>query len=188
MDPESLEQLVYFALEARPDDQDEKSKNAFSLLKTFIARGFYNMMQILKSEYVDFLKTYDLLHGLFKFLLEDAQTLSACPEDPLVSSLLLELRADYVREKASTSNILCLGKGEEKKASGAQIFSSGDGNQFYVLRGESASDVFHFTVALQFGQNKGQYFDGILQCDAKPEENKDGLFLVPSKELCKLGK
>ena len=45
-----------------------------------------------------------MLAEFFKLLLNTATDLSAAPDEHLVSSLLLELKADYIREAVITSN------------------------------------------------------------------------------------
>jgi len=93
-------------------------------LQTYIVRGLFNMIQTLKSDFIEHLRAFDLLHSFFKFLFGIANQLSASPEELLVSTLLLELRADYLREMAMTSAEKCF---SEEKAGGASIMSSDDG-------------------------------------------------------------
>lgn len=44
------------------------AKRAFSLLQTYIVRGLYNMTRVLKGEFIEHLRAFDLLSDFFKFL------------------------------------------------------------------------------------------------------------------------
>lgn len=91
------------------------------------------MTRALKSEFMEHLQTFGFLDKFFKFVFDIANQLSASPDEPLVSTLLLELRADYMRELAMTKLEKCF---SEQKVGGAQIVSSEDGQQFYVYRSQ----------------------------------------------------
>ena len=84
-----------------------------------------------------------MLTEFFKLLLNTATELSAAPDEHLVSSLLLELKADYIRESVMTSSKKCIGK---QVAGGGSLFSSDDGSQIYVMRNgsEAPEDLYHF--------------------------------------------
>lgn len=84
------------------------------------------MTRVLKSEYIEFLSQFDLLTNFLKFLLGVANQLSASPEEVLVSSLQLELKADYLREAVMSSNKMSFGASE--KFGGGNIISSDDGS------------------------------------------------------------
>ena len=141
----------------------------------------YNMMRIFKSEYTQFLQQFDLMSNFFTFLLNVANQSSGKADEQLVSSLLLELRADYLREMVMTSKTK--GFGNDKDTSAAiEIFSSEDGAQFYAMRSESASNMFWFKTSLQFGANEGKLFSGPL-VDSDPANNHDAIFIVPSGKL-----
>lgn len=90
------------ALQDKSELKEEAERRNLCLLQTFIVRGLYNMTFTLKSEYIQFLQQFDLLDQFIKFLLDVGTQMSASPEEPLVSSLLLELRADYLRELTTT--------------------------------------------------------------------------------------
>ena len=83
------------------------------------------MLTALKSEFIEHLRTFGLLGDFFKFLLNIANQHSASPEENLVSTLLVELRADYLRETVMTSNEMAF---SDEKIRGAQVLSSEDGS------------------------------------------------------------
>lgn len=70
-----------------------------------------------------------------------------------MSSLLLELRADYLREAVLESDERTF----MDAASGASVFafSSGDGSQIYVMRTEDPTDVFYFKAEMTIGMGEG---------------------------------
>lgn len=115
-----------------------------------------------------------------KFLLEVGTQMSASPEEPLVSSLLLELRADYLRELTTTSNRLTFG---DKESGGGQIYSSDDGLQMIVHRREVPDETWYFKADFKFGlSDMPGKFKGPLT-DSDPENNKDSIFVLPSFKL-----
>jgi len=65
MDAIALEQLMEVALKDEALLSEAKAKRALSLLKTYIVRGLYNMTRILKGEFIEFLKQFDLLANFF---------------------------------------------------------------------------------------------------------------------------
>ena len=141
------------------------------------------MTRVLKSEYIQFLQQFDLLTEFFKLLLTTATDLSAAPEEHLVSSLLLELKLDYIREAVMTSNKKSVGK---QVSGGGSLFSSDDGCQIYVMRkgSEAPEDMYHFKAKMQFGPEEGKYFEGSICGDSSnPESNQNGIFLLPSSKL-----
>ena len=85
--------------------------------------------------------------------------MSASPDEHLVSSLLLELKADYIREAAMTSNKKGFGKEE---AGGGTVFTSDNGEQIYVMRASEPESMFYFKAELQFGNGEGSFFEGPL--------------------------
>lgn len=101
----------------------------------------------------------------------------------LVSSLLLELRADYLREAVLLSEKLTF----EDAASGNKVFvfTSHDATQLYVMRKETPADLFHFKFEMQFGESDGAYFEGSL-LSSDPINNSNGIFVVESEKLAKL--
>lgn len=84
-----------------------------------------------------------MLAEFFKLLLNTATDLSAAPDEHLVSSLLLELKADYIREAVITSDKKCIGKQVE---GGGTVLSSDDGSQIYVIRSgiETPENIYYF--------------------------------------------
>lgn len=110
-----------------------------------------------------------MLAEFFKLLMNTATDLSAAPDEHLVSSLLLELKADYIREAVITSDKKCIGK---PKADGGNLFSSADGSQIFVMRSgkEGPEDTYHFKAKMQFGPDSGSRFEGAI-CDSNPESN-----------------
>ena len=103
-----------------------------------------------------------MLAEFFKLLMNTATDLSAAPDEHLVSSLLLELKADYIREAVITSDKKCIGN----------LFSSADGSQIFVMRSgkEGPEDTYHFKAKMQFGPDSGSRFEGAI-CDSNPESN-----------------
>ena len=85
------------------------------------------------------------MEQFFKFLLNVATEMSASPDEYLVSSLLLELKADYIREAAITSKVKGVGR---EIAGGGTVFSSEHGNQVYVMRAAEPESMFYFRTAL----------------------------------------
>ena len=85
------------------------------------------MTQALKGLYIDFLQVNDLMPAFLAFLLEIADQQSVSPDELLVSPLLLELRADYLREAVMTSHKLTFGD-ENVKTVSANIFTSENGS------------------------------------------------------------
>lgn len=112
MDAECMETLIDIAIMDESKLSDVKAKRSLSLLQTFIVRGLYNMTRVLKNEYLEFLQTYDLLSKFFKVLLGVANQISASPDEFLVSSLLLEIKADYLRETVMSAKNLSAGEKE----------------------------------------------------------------------------
>ena len=99
------------------------------------------------------------MEQFFKFLLNVATEMSASPDEYLVSSLLLELKADYIREAAITSKV----KGVARElAGGGTIFSSEHGNQVYLMRSAEPESIFYFKTLLQFGNAANSFFEGPL--------------------------
>ena len=122
-----------------------------------------------------------MLAEFFKLLLNTATDLSAAPDEHLVSSLLLELKADYIREAVITSNQKCIGK---QVAGGGTVLSSDDGSQIYVIRNgiETPENIYYFKSIIQFGPQEGTFFEGAI-CESNPESNQNGIFLLPSSKL-----
>ena len=164
--------------------KDDKAKSALGLLQTFIVRGLNNMTRILKSEYIEFLQQFDLLKNFVTFLFGVASQQSASPDELLVSSLLLELKADYIREHAMTQRKRSLGASEK---SGGTVSSSENGLQFILKRSDAPEDMFYFKTKIQFGPNEGTHFEGpVLEKYAEGQEG--GIYLVASERLAELSK
>ena len=98
-------------------------------------------MRALKSEFIENLKTFGALSKFVTFLFKVGGSLSASPDEALVSTLLLELRADYLRDVVMTSREKAL---SDEKGSGAQILTSDDGNQLYIYRAKEPTEMFYF--------------------------------------------
>ena len=142
------------------------------------------MTRVLKNEYLEFLQTYDLLSKFFKVLLGVANQISASPDEFLVSSLLLEIKADYLRETVMSAKNLSAG--EKEQDGGGSIFSSEDGSQFFLSRSEKPEDNFHFKTKMVFGPEQGKFYEGkIVEGDLS---NQGGIFLIPSSKLVKPNK
>lgn len=92
------------------------------------------MTNTLGNEYIDFLGQIGLLQNFLEFLLEANKVFSAAPDEPLTSPLLLELRADLIREKVNDKLQYTFG---EEKTNTAKVFTSEDGSQLYVMRSEA---------------------------------------------------
>jgi hypothetical protein len=127
MDPASLEQLIEIVINGDIIAADESAKRAHALLETFIVRGVYNMTRLFKNEYTQFLQQYDLMDNFMTFLLNICNQPTGKADEQLVSKLMLELRADYLREMVMTSSRKEFG---EKKdcAMTLNLFSSEDGS------------------------------------------------------------
>lgn len=106
--------------------------------------------------------------------------MSASPDEPLVSSLLLELRADYLREITTTNNRLTFG---DKESSGGTIYTSDDGLQMIVHRRETPDEMFYFKADFKFGLSEmpGDIRGPLAESD--PENNTDSVFVLPSFKL-----
>ena len=106
--------------------------------------------------------------------------MSASPEEPLVSSLLLELRADYLRELTTTDNKRSFGTIE---SGGGQIYTSDDGLQMIVHRREIPEETWYFKADFKFGMSDmpGDFKGGLAESD--PENNQDSIFVLPSFKL-----
>ena len=55
-------------LQSDSEQASEDYKHRRLLLKTFIMRGFYNTLDILKGEFLQTLQQFDLLERFFSFL------------------------------------------------------------------------------------------------------------------------
>ena len=88
---------------------DDNAKKALNLLKTFTLRGLSNMTRVLKDDFVSHLQILDLMSSLLKFLLGAAAQQSTKADDFLVSTLMLEMRADYLREAVMSEKKLTFG-------------------------------------------------------------------------------
>ena len=139
------------------------------------------MTRIFKNEYTQFLQQFDLLENFMTFLLNVCNQPTGKADEQLVSKLMLELRADYLREMAMTNNGKSFGDNKDGPTT-LDLFSSEDGTQFYAMRSESAGDIFHFKTQLQFGANEGKVFSGNLYED-DPARNQNGIFMLPSSKL-----
>ena len=98
MDVQKLEMLLEIMLVKESSMDSKQEKQNRELLKTFIIRGFFNTLEILKGEFLENLQQFGLLEKLFSFLLKETDQ-SVLPKEDRVSTYLLESRADYAREK-----------------------------------------------------------------------------------------
>ena len=137
------------------------------------------MTRSLKGEYITFLQQFGPMENFFKFLLNVATEMSASPDEHLVSSLLLELKADYIREASITSKVKGVGR---ELAGGGTIFSSEHGNQVYIMRAPEPDSIFYFKTFLQFGNAANSFFEGPL-LESDPVNNQNGIFLLQSSKL-----
>ena len=182
MNVEAMEQLIEIVMKQESSVSDSKAKKALSLLQTFVVRGLFNMTHTLKGEYTRFLQKNGLMANFLKLILSEADQQSIHPDELLVSSLLLELRADYLREAVMLSDKLTF----EDAASGNKVFvfTSKDASQMYVMRSEAPTDIFHFNFETQFGESEGQYFEGSLVA-SDPVNNENSIFVIESEKLAK---
>ena len=63
MDAAALEQMITIAMIKEPS-------GAVRLLQTCIVRGMFNIVKVLRAEFLEFLQHYDLLEKFFNFLFE----------------------------------------------------------------------------------------------------------------------
>ena len=68
------------------------------MLKTFIIRGFYNTLDILKGEFLKTLNNYELLEKFIKFLV-NANDQRIMQSEDMASTNLLEQRTDMLRTR-----------------------------------------------------------------------------------------
>lgn len=131
-----MTKLIEVVLKKESSASSYKAKKALSLLQTFVVRGLFNMTRTLKGEYTNFLQSKGLMTNFLKLILSEADQNSQHPDELLVSSLLLELRADYLREAVLISDKFTF---EDASSSGNRVFcfSSGDASQMYVMRSET---------------------------------------------------
>ena len=97
MDKQVVEKLV----EVLNDDKQNsmfRNPQASTLLRSFIARGFYTMSQTLGEEFIEFMRGIGSYADLIKTLINDANTELTEADQPLLSLTMLELRADQFRD------------------------------------------------------------------------------------------
>ena len=183
MNEEAMEQLIEIVLKEESSVSESKAKKALSLLQTFVVRGLFNMTSTLKGEYTSFLQDKGLMINFLKLILSESDQQSIHPDELLVSSLLLELRADYLREAVMLSDKLTF---EDAASSGNKVFvfTSHDASQMYVMRSEAPTDMFHFKFEMQFGEGDGEYFEGSLVA-SDPVNNANNIFVVDSAKFVK---
>ena len=75
MDASALQNMIEIAMdpEMEPFDAKSAANSKRRLLQTFIVRGLFNMIKILKAEFVEFVQRFDLLKKFITFLLKNAE-------------------------------------------------------------------------------------------------------------------
>ena len=76
------------------------------------------MTRTLKGEYTSFLQNKGLMTNFLKLILNESDQQSQRPDELLVSSMMLELRADYLREAVLLSDKLTF----EDASAGNKVF------------------------------------------------------------------
>lgn len=122
-----------------------------------------------------------------EFLLKTASLKSVSPDEDNVNSLLLELRADYLRETVMSSNKLSFGD-QTNQPDAVTIFSSRDGRQLFVKKGNEPGDLFYFKVGMQLGKGENEQIEGTLAyLESDPHNSRNGrIFVVEPAKLMNL--
>ena len=105
MDASALQNMIEIAMdpEMEPFDAKSAANSKRRLLQTFIVRGLFNMIKILKSEFVEFVQRFDLLKKFITFLLKNAEA-KRNKDDVMTSANFFEIQADKLREEIFISD------------------------------------------------------------------------------------
>lgn len=113
-----MKDLIEIVHRTESNVASNKGKKALQLLQTFVVRGLFNMTRTLKGEYTSFLQDKGLMTNFLKLILNESDQQSQRPDELLVSSMMLELRADYLREAVLLSDKLTF----EDASAGNKVF------------------------------------------------------------------
>ena len=91
------------------------------MLKTFVLRGLFAMMQELGAVYINFLQGLRMQDNFFAFLLNEVKNEATYKELLLTSATHLELRASFIREKNALDNNKFLGRDDQVSIEGDNL-------------------------------------------------------------------
>ncbi len=94
-------------------EEAPRDKKAADLLKTFVLRGLFAMMQELGAVYINFLQGLRMQDNFFAFLLNEVKNEATYKEFLLTSATHLELRASFIREKNALDPTKYLGREDQ---------------------------------------------------------------------------
>lgn len=115
MQPAILE-MVFAILQQEGGEEDSKEqKLRLKTLQTFIIRGLFRMLDILKGEFLEKMSEFQWLDQLIKYLMKHADTESQLTASDLLSSHIHETRLSQLRQTLICSNDLSLSFKEEVK-------------------------------------------------------------------------
>jgi hypothetical protein len=102
-------------------EEAPRDKKAADLLKTFVLRGLFAMMQELGAVYINFLQGLRMQDNFFAFLLNEVKNEATYKELLLTSATHLELRASFIRERNALENTKYLGREDQVSIEGDNL-------------------------------------------------------------------
>ena len=161
MDAQALETMIEIVLKEVPETSSESDRHNRQRVQTFIIRGFYNTLDILKKEFLDTLEQFDLQGKFFNFFVQSMdQSILKCED--MVSANLLESRTDTVRTHVMSNYDLCLqSQNIDRKicilAGGKDSIQS---VYSYEQDGQKEEDFWAYRVLRKFGEEAEEAVKG----------------------------